>query len=169
MLPYLANGAARSGRTRSRRRGCGGAGGLASRAIRRAGTRQDRAAYRKEAGPRAQPSSVSRFEQRRRDGSMTQERSSEVWSSEVVGRHVVGERREALDPGRANRDDAVLLLHDSLHEEERLGHQRQAMAREALWRHDHVRDTRLVLQGEEDEPLGGPRALANDDAARHPD
>src|SRR5437016_7962691 len=88
---------------------------------------------------------------------MTQERSSEVWSSEVVGRHVVGERREALDPGRANRDDAVLLLHDSLHEEERLGHQRQAMAREALWRHDHVRDTRLVSRERKTNPLAVPR------------
>ena len=70
---------------------------------------------------------------------------------------------------RADGDDPVLPLRDPRHQKVWLGHQRDTMARENRRRHDHVRDPRLVLQGEEDEALRGARPLANDDAARHLD
>src|SRR5438477_13055725 len=70
---------------------------------------------------------------------------------------------------RADRDDPVLLLRDPRHQKVWLGHQRDTMARENRRRHDHVRDPRLVLEGEEDEALRGARALADDDASRHLD
>src|SRR5262245_25605447 len=88
---------------------------------------------------------------------------------EVVRRHVVAERRQTARPGRAHRDDAVLPLRDSLHQQIGLGDQRETMAREDRRRHDHVGDCRLVLEREEDEALRGARPLPDDDAARHLD
>src|SRR6266446_6424308 len=88
---------------------------------------------------------------------------------EVVRRDVVAEGGKTPGPDRAHRDDAVLLLRDPVDEEIRLGYQRHAMAREDRRRHDHIRDARLILEREKDEPLRGARTLADDDAARHLD
>src|SRR5882762_9692644 len=86
---------------------------------------------------------------------------SECILPEVVRRNVMAERGQAAHVVGAHRDDAVLTLRDSRHQQIGLGHQGDAMTREDRRRHDHVRDARLVLQGEEDEALRGARPLAN--------
>src|SRR5207249_4240646 len=88
---------------------------------------------------------------------------------EVVRRHVVAESRKRPDADRPYGEDAVLPLRDPVDHQVGLGHQRQAMAREDRRGYDHVRDSRLVLEGEEDEALRGARALADDDAPCHLD
>ncbi len=50
-----------------------------------------------------------------------------------------------------------------------LADQHQPVALEVLRGHDHVGDTRLVLQAEKEEALGRSRALAHDDTAGHSD
>jgi len=79
---------------------------------------------------------------------------------------------EALEEGPealgADGGDAVLVLEGALHQEEGLARDGQSVAPEQGRAHDHVHEPGLVLQVQEDEALGGARALPHHHRARHP-
>src|SRR5579863_2469706 len=85
-------------------------------------------------------------------------------SAEVVARH--GQHLfERPEPLPTHRDAAVALLQHPLDDQARRAGDQLAVSLQEVGGDDRLRHAGLVLQGEEEETLGGARALADDHRA----
>src|SRR5579862_9979782 len=86
-------------------------------------------------------------------------------SVEIVALRVLRSHRgvQSGKPLGAEIDDPVLNLQHAANEKQRRARDEQRISLEALRRHDDIDRPGLVLERQEDEPLGRPRALTTDD------
>src|SRR5688572_4349245 len=72
---------------------------------------------------------------------------------------------EGLDASRTDRDGALLILQNAIHDDERPCRHILALLLEHVRRYDDVGDARLVLEAEEQEAVCSPWPLPHDHCA----